>query len=160
MKKNIFTIIGLVIAVAFWIFESSIHYFVFEETSFELIPTEINEMWMRLFILLMIVLFGVFADSFSRKLVAKEKQLEATHIYESMLMATHHILNNLLNQMQLFRLEASKSKDFNHKIIQYFDVAVKEASDLIEKLSKVENISGENIFASVDPNKPKTPSNH
>ncbi|MCK4837315.1 MAG: hypothetical protein KAS94_00855 [Desulfobulbaceae bacterium] len=159
MKKNIFTIIGLVVAVSYWIFESSMHYFVFNGTSFELMPAEINEIWMRLCVLLIIVLFGVFADVFSRKLVAKEKQLEATHIYESMLRATHHILNNLLNQMQLFKLEASKSKDFDRKIINYFDISVNEASDLIEELSKVENITRESIVTSVDPNKPKIPSN-
>ena len=53
--------------------------------------------------------------------------------------------------MQLFRMEAVKSNDFNQEIIKYYDTAIEEASDLIERLSHVDNICEDEICASVDP---------
>ncbi len=98
------------------------------------------------------VLLSYLSYLLTKKLLIKEKQLEATHIYNSMLHATHHILNNLLNQMQLFKMEAVDSKDFKQDMISTFDTAIDQASDLIDRLSSLENITGQDIWASVDPN--------
>lgn len=146
-----FAIIGLSVALLFWFFDSAVHYYVYGETAFEIIPDDLNELWMRVMIVILVVSFGIFADHFSKKLIIKEKELKAARIYNSMLYATHHILNNLLNQMQLVKLEAQESKDFNQDIIKYYDNAINEAKDLIDKLSSVEDITGANIWASVDP---------
>ena len=154
-----FSIVAFFIAFVFWFFDASIHYFVYREPQFELIPDDYNELWMRVVIVLLIILFGVFADYFSRKLLITQKQLEASRIYSSMINATHHILNNLLNQMQFFKLEAQKSKDFDQEALTLYDNAINEASELIERLSKVENITEENIWASIDPNKIRDSSN-
>lgn len=151
MKKNIFTILSLFIAIAFWFIESTIHYFIYNESEFEIIPDNVNELWMRLVIIFLIILFGVFADSYRRKLVLKEKQLAAIDIYTSMLSATHHILNNLLNQTQLIKVEALKCKDFNKDIIEFYDMAFEDAMELIERLSSIEDITIENIDVSVYP---------
>ena len=153
MEKHIFTLVSCVIAFVFWFFESAMHYFAFGEVEFEFIPIDHNELWMRIIIVLLIVAFGVFASSFSRKLLIQERRLEALRIYNSMISASHHILNNLLNQMQLFRIEALKSKDFDHKIIRYFDDATDEATELIKQLSDIENITDKNIRSAMDPNK-------
>ena len=157
MKREMFTITGLIVALVFWFFDSSIHYFIYHEPEFRLIPDDFNELWMRIVIVLLIMLFGVFADYFSRKLIVKEKQLEALHIYNSMIHATHHILNNLLNQMQIIRLEALKSEDFDRELIRDYDNAINEAIGLIKKLSNVQDITDENIWASVDPGKLNNP---
>ncbi len=148
-----FSIVAFFIAFVFWFFDASIHYFVYMEPQFELIPDDFNELWMRIIIILLIILFGVFADYFSRKLLITQQQLEASRIYTSMLKASHHILNNLLNQMQYFKIEALRCKDFDQEILALYDDAIDEASELIEKLSHVENITEENIWASIDPNK-------
>ncbi len=153
MKKNMFALISLGIALLFWLFDSSLHYIFYGEPIFELIPGEFNELWMRVLISVLIVLFGVFADNFTKKLIIKEKELQTAHIYNSMIYATHHILNNLLNQMQLVKYEAQNSKDFDQNIIKHYDNCINEAKDLVEKLSSVKEITGDNIWASVDPNK-------
>jgi len=160
MKNRIFSIVALVLAVVFWFFDSSVHYFVFEEPQFELIPDEINELWMRSTIALLVILFGVFADYFSKKIARAQKQLEAMRIYDSMIYATHHILNNLLNQMQLFRIEALRSKDFDKDVIELYDRAIGEASGLIERLSEIEDISEGSIKASVSPGAGKNLPDH
>ncbi|MFT5219141.1 MAG: putative membrane protein [Planctomycetota bacterium] len=151
MKKRKYSIVAFIIACMFWFLDASIHYFVYGEPQFEFIPDDINEFWMRTVIVLLVILFGIYADYSTRKLLIKEKQLEATRIYDSMIYASQHILNNLLNQMQLFKLEALKSDDFDREIIDLYDSAIDEATDLIQKLSQVENITDENIWASVDP---------
>ena len=151
MKKNIFTILGLFIGLAFWLIDSVIHYFIYNELEFEFIPQDGNELWMRMVIVLLLFVFGIFADSYSQKLAIEEKQSEALGIYNSMLGATHHILNNLLNQTQLIKVEALKSKDFNKDVIKSYDVAFDSALDLIKRLSSIEDVSINNIDMSVYP---------
>ena len=151
MKKREYSIVAFVIAMTFWFLDASVHYFVYDESQFEFIPSDFNELWMRAVIVLLVILFGIYADSSTRALLIKEKQLEATRIYNSMIYASQHILNNLLNQMQLFKMEALKSNDFDREIIKLYDNTIDEAANLIQRLSQVENITGENIWASVDP---------
>lgn len=138
MNNKIFTIAGFILALIFWLFESLVHYLIFEESQFEFFPGELNELWMRIVIVLLIMVFGIFADFFIDRTL--HKQLEVARTYSSMLYASRHILNNLLNQMQLFKLEALKTKDFDREIINLYDNSIKEASDLIDTLSKIEVI--------------------
>ena len=160
MKNRMFSIIAFIIALVFWFSDSLIHYFLYSESTFEMIPDDFNELWMRTVIILLILLFGVFTDNYSRKMVIVQKQLEANRIYKSMTHATHHILNNLLNQMQIVKLEALKCDDFDKNIINMYDSAINEASNLISSLSQVKNISEESIWASIDPNNIKNAPNN
>lgn len=151
MRKIKYSIAAFFIAFTFWFFDASIHYFIYSEPQFEFIPNNFNELWMRVVIILLLIFFGIYADFSTRKLIIKEKQLEAARIYDSMKSSSQHILNNLLNQMLLFKLEALKSDDFDKEIIGLFDNAIEEATDLVQRLSQVEHITSENIWASVDP---------
>lgn len=146
MKNKIFTIAAFEMAIFFWILESAIHYFGFEEQRFELIPGEINELWMRLVIVFLIMMLGVFADSFISRIL--HKQMEVARVYNSLIQASSHTLDNLLNQMRLFKLEAEASKDFNRDVIKYYDNSIKQASDLIERLSSVDKALSEGTHGS------------
>lgn len=77
MKNRTFSIAAFFIAFIFWFFDASIHYFVYREPQFELIPNDFNELWMRIVIVLLLIIFGIFADYYSRKLLISQKQLEA-----------------------------------------------------------------------------------
>ena len=160
MKKSKYTISALLLALVFWFFDSFVHYFIYREPEFEFFPSDFNELWMRVAIVMLLVLFGMYADYSARKLLIKEKQLEAVRIYKSMIYASHHILNNLLNQMQIVKMEALNSKDFDKQFITYYDEAFNEATELIKKLSEVDHITEENIWASVDPDKITKASNN
>lgn len=153
MKRYAFTLTALAIALVFWFFDASVHYLFYDETEFEFIPSDFNELWMRVVIETLIIVFGLFSDYYSNRLVKQQQQLEAVKIYDSMLRASHHILNNLLNQMQLIRMEASRCQDFDSKVLKHYDNAIDEASNLIQRLSAIEKITDENILASVDPDK-------
>ena len=149
MKNKMFTIAACVTALVFWFFDSTVHHFLYKEPEFEFIPDDFNELWMRAVIVLLIMLFGIFSDYFINKIMYKEKQLEVVYVYNAMIYASHHILNNLLNQMRLFRMEALRSKDFDRDVINLYDNAIKEASDLMDTLSKVKDASEESIYAPV-----------
>jgi hypothetical protein len=151
MKKYIYSIIGCFVAVSFWFIESLVHYYIFEEGVFKIIPSRINELWMRTALAYLTIFFGIFADFHTRKMLKKEKQLEALKIYRTTVLATHQILNNLLNQMQLFKIQLLRDNNVDKKTIDRYDGALKDASGLIEKLSSIEEISKENIEESVRP---------
>ncbi len=165
MKNRMFSLIAFVVASIIWMAESAVHFFIHDEPHFEFIPADLNELWMRVVIILLIIAFGIFADSFSRKLVATahqeeaiEKQEEAIKVYRSTMDATHHILNNLLNQIQLLKMTALETENFDQEAIELFDQSIDEASNLIDRLSHVENVTAENIWASVDPQQIANPS--
>ena len=138
MRKRIFTIVAIGLALIFWFFDSTVHYFIYGEPEFELIPSDFNELWMRIVIISLILLFGIFADYFTHQIMYKQKQLEVAHIYGSLIHASRDVLDNLLIQMRLFKIEANKSQDFDPNIIGYFDNAIQQLSELVATLSKVE----------------------
>ena len=153
MRLRKYTIIALFISTLFWFSDSFIHYFIYNETEFEIIPSDLNELWMRTSIILLLIVFGSYIDYSISKLLKKERQLEAARIYKSMVFATHHILNNLLNQMQLVKIEASECKDFNPKTLELYDSTINEAKSLINKLSDIRSITDQDIVASIQPSK-------
>lgn len=143
IKSRMFTIATLAMALVFWFFDAVIHHFVYGEPEFEYIPSDLNELWMRTVIVIMILLFGMFADYFTNKIMFKEKQLEVAHVYSAMLQANQHILSNIINQMELFKLEAKKSTDFDRDVIELYDNTIKEASDLVDTLARLRHLSGD-----------------
>ena len=143
MKKKMFTVVAILLALVFWFFDASVHYFIYNEPQFELVPNDINELWMRAVIVSLIILFGVFSDHFTQKIMHRQKQLEVAHIFGSLIHANRDVLDNLLKQMKLFRMEAQKSQDFDRDVIKYYDNAIEQASDLVVTLLKVEQALNE-----------------
>ena len=150
MKNKMLTIVASLISVGFWFFDSSVHYFLYDEPNFEFIPSEFNELWMRVVIVSLILLFGIFGDYFTNSIVMREKQLEVARTYNGMIQASLHILVNVLNQMQLFKLEAQKSKDFDREVIKFYDNAIDEASNLVESLSRLQDVTERTIGPSLE----------
>lgn len=52
-------LLSIILAFAFWLADSCIHYFLYREPAFQLIPQDINELWMRMVIFLLILGMGV-----------------------------------------------------------------------------------------------------
>ena len=153
LKKKVFTIAAIIVGTLFWFFDASIHYFVYGEPEFEYIPTDVNEFWMRVVIVGLLLLFGMFADYFTNRIMLKEKQLEVVYVYNAMLDANHHILNNVINQMKLFKMEAMRSKDFDREVISLYDNTIREATELIDTLSKVKDVSDKGVLEPLETEK-------
>ena len=80
-----------------------------------------------------------------------QTELEKKEIYVSMARAAQHVLNNLLNQLQLFKLAADQSSDFDRNILDMYDGVTNEAAELIERLASVKELNDKNIMGSVAP---------
>ena len=145
MKNKMLTIAASLLSCVFWLFDSSVHYFFYGEPGFEFIPNNFNELWMRIVIILLIMILGVSGDYFTNNIVMREKQLEVARAYNGMMQASLHILVNVLNQMQLFKLEAQKSKDFDQEVIKFYDNAIDEASNLVDTLSRLQDVTERTI---------------
>jgi len=65
MKNKGMIFLGVAFATGYWPLESAIHAYVFHTCSFteSILPTDANEIWMRLVIISMFLSFGVFAQS-------------------------------------------------------------------------------------------------
>ena len=149
MDRYKFSLLGLGLACFSWFAESVIHRFVYAEQFFEIVPSDVNEFLMRLSIVVLIVGFGVFADNRARRIRATER--EKRDVYVATVRSTQHILNNLLNQLQLAFLDLEKEHCLESETRKLLEKSIREGKEQVERLSSVSDISGESIEESVRP---------
>ena len=141
--KFFFTKMAFPFALSFWLLDSLIHYFVYGEFEFEIIPSDFNELWMRCIIFILLMIFGLFADYHTNKII--NKNIEKRDVYITMLAATKHILNNFLQGMRLFRDIADTSKEIDKDIIKLFDKSIDDAVKQINSFDEIEELNKESI---------------
>jgi hypothetical protein len=75
-KKYSMIWLGISFATIYWIIEALIHVLAFGKSNFlqQLIPNEINEVWMRSFTSLLIISFGYYAHLQMNKIVKSNKE--------------------------------------------------------------------------------------
>jgi hypothetical protein len=149
MNRHKFSLLALGLAFVYWFAESVIHRFVYAEQFFEVVPSDGNELLMRLLIILLIVAFGFFADNRARKI--KETEQEKQEVYVATVRSTQHILNNLMNQLQLAFLDLEKEHCLESETRKLLEKSIREGKEQVERLSSVSEISGESIEKSVRP---------
>jgi hypothetical protein len=130
----------------YWLLDSVIHKYIYSEMTFELIPADINELWMRIIIVLLLLLIGLGADKHIKMIMEKEDEKQV--IFNATINSTQHILNNLLNQMQFFKLVAEESNTFDDEMLELYDQSLSNGKMLVERLSSVEVLTEENIHDS------------
>jgi len=119
------------------------------EEEFEFIPGEVNELWMRSLIMVLILIFGFYIDYSTKRLIRKGQ--EKLEVFQSTVLAIQHVLNNYLHKMQIYRSKIKKCDNISEQDITHFNELVKEATASIKKLSKVTTIEPKEIIKSVDP---------
>ncbi|MDH3907438.1 MAG: hypothetical protein OEU83_00260 [Gammaproteobacteria bacterium] len=140
---------GIGLAVVYWFAESVIHRFVYAEEFFEVVPSDANEFWMRLLIIALIVSFGVFAGNRARKI--KETEREKHEVFVATVRSTQHILNNLMNQLQLAFFDLEKERRLESETRNLLEKSIREGKEQVERLSSVSDINSESIEESVKP---------
>jgi len=70
-KKHSFLKLAISFALLYWLIESLVHYFWYGELAFEVIPSDTNELWMRVSIFILLAVFSLFADYQSKKSIEK-----------------------------------------------------------------------------------------
>ena len=149
MARHIFKLLSFMIAGFFWIAESLIHYLFFGAPDIDVVPVDANEMWMRVVIVVLMLIFGTYIDHYMA--VIRKKEREKVEIYEAMIYTSHNILNNFLNQMQYVKLRIDQCEDLDPQALVAFDAIVEEASGHIRQLERVPSLTKEEIKASVKP---------
>ena len=149
MDRHKFTVLGLGLALIYWVAESIIHRFVYAEEFFEVVPSDVNEFWMRMLIIVLIVGFGIFADNRARKIKASEQEKHA--VFVATVRSTQHILNNLLNQLQLAFYDLEKEGCLESETRKLLERSIREGKEQVERLSAVSDINTEAIEQSVRP---------
>ncbi len=140
---------AIIVAALYWVAESSVHRFVFAEETFELLPSNINELGMRIIIVVLLVSFGIFGDAWSRRLVTKED--EKRQIFIATVGSTQHILNNLLNQIHVVFLQMDDEYRVDAKTRDMLKRSLEDAQAQVERLSAVTKLDEEAIRESVAP---------
>ena len=138
-NKHFFLKVAIPFAFSYWMLDSLIHYFIYGELDFEFFPADIDELWMRLVIFVLLITFGIFADYHTNKISLKN--IEKDEVYKTMLNATNHILNNFLQKMMIFRDAANKSKDIDKTIPETYDRVI---NDTVLQIKNLENIKTPN----------------
>mgnify|MGYP005994538341 CR=1 FL=1 len=154
MKNYIITFIGAVLATSILLITLIFDIDLFEAAialleGFE--EFEVDE------IIIPALIFLVFTFIDLNKRQKKQKiELEKIKIYEAMMSSTHHILNNFINQILLFKITAEKTPGFNPKVLALYDQIHKDATTQIEALGNISEINEKSIHASVAPKDSET----
>ena len=149
MDRHKFSLMALGLALVYWFAESVIHRFVYREAFFEFLPSDQNEFSMRLLIILLIIGFGFFADNRARKIRKSEQEKHA--VYVATVRSTQHILNNLMNQLQLAFLDLEKEHCLESETRRLLERSIREGKEQVERLSSVSEVTSESIEDSVRP---------
>jgi hypothetical protein len=143
------SIAGL-IAALFWMADSLIHLFLTREGVFEVIPSNFNELLIRILIAILIIGFGIYVD------YATAKQVEAVEKgKQKAVKETRKKFSDFLRKAQDFELEARKLRGMDKDILTSFTDSIHEARDHLEDVG---DKSAENIRVPVkDPVRFKIP---
>lgn len=149
MKKYTFTVIGALLSASILIYTLVNDFDLFEQSLVYLHALEIfeiDEFIIPAVILVLCALFDMFRWRKEHK-VEREK----IKIYKAMMSSTHHVLNNFLNQMQLFKITAEATPDFDPEILGFYDQIMNDASAQIDALGSITKIDEISIHDSVAP---------
>lgn len=85
--------------------------------------------------------------------IRHKNEQEKEKIYLATIHGAQHVTNNLLNELQLVKLEIEKHPDFDKDVDSMFDDMLAESAKLMKQLSDVEQIDENAIKESVYPKK-------
>ena len=147
MKKYKFTVVIAIVAALYWVAESLIHIFIFMDRESAFLPKDINELWMRSGIVVLMIAFGIYADIQTGKLLAKEQ--EKREVFVATVSSTQHILNNLLNQMQLVLTNKDGVNALDDETRKLLKQALIEGKEQVIRLSSVTEMDEATIRKSI-----------
>jgi hypothetical protein len=149
MKHYQWTLFGIGIAISLLVLV-----IVFDLDIFEFFLTflhslerfEVDEFILPLLIILICLAIDFFKIQ-RRRVIEYEK----VRIYKAMLASAHHVLNNFLNQIQLFKITAESTPNFDTEVLEIFDSVIDEAANQIKALGSINSVDETTIRKSVAP---------
>lgn len=103
------------------------------------------------FIVPFIVTVIAFLTDVIRKNTVAMVEVEKAKIYKAMVFSVQHIMNNFLNQMQLFKMTADTTPNFDPRVLAMYDGVINDAKAQIAAISAVTDMKAAIILTSVKP---------
>ncbi len=147
MNKYKLTLIGLVLSVFIYVTTTIFELDLFEHFKEFLLNIEQFELDE---IIIPITIFFIFlyfdAHRRNKKILIENAKL---NIYKAMLSSSHHILNNFVYQMDIFKITAEDTPGFDAQILSFYEDIISNTSHQINSLSNLETIDEFSIRTSV-----------
>ncbi|NTV14566.1 MAG: hypothetical protein HGA96_11665 [Desulfobulbaceae bacterium] len=149
LRKYKYTLSALLVALAIPLIGGTYHYFAEGASSFHYLPQTTHDRRMALTISTILLALGFITDRKTRLLLAHEE--EKRRIFISAVGASQHILNNFLNNMLYFQLQAKESQALDEKTLKLYDEVIHDAAEQLKKLGEISEISEKSIRDAVFP---------
>ena len=159
LTKTNYSFIGLLIALIYWFADSTIHYFLYNEESFEWVPSDFNELWMRTLIFLLFIGFGAYAQEKKKMQLRflREQEVAQEQFKESIQKLVNEmddlsqqlyvqmdskeiIINKLIASLDDIRNAAEKTDGIPDEFLILVNKVVSEAADKIQALCELNNM--------------------
>ncbi len=147
MNNYKLTLIGLVVSILFYVTTIFLELDLFEQiivflSSFDYF--KLDEI-----IIPVLIFFGFFVLDTWRNNKKVQVENAKLNIYKAMLSSSHHILNNFMYQMDIFKITAEDTPGFDEKVLSFYEDIVDNASHQIDSLSSLTTIDEFSIKTSV-----------
>ncbi len=147
MNKYKLTCIGLVLSIFIYVIAIVLELKLFEKIITLLASIEQFE-FDEIIIPLLVFFVFLFIDTQQN---AKKVKMENAklNIYKAMLSSSHHILNNFIYQMDIFKITAEDTPGFDVKVLAFYEDIISNAAHQINSLSNLTTIDEFSIRTSV-----------
>ncbi|WP_438712445.1 hypothetical protein ACSTS3_08915 [Aquimarina muelleri] len=149
INKYKYILIGLIIAITGYTYTLLINWDIINNVNVYLSFTKKYGLDEAFFIWIFCFLFFMIlnlVESFKRKIYLQKKKA-----YLSMLDESNHMIKKLLYQLQIIRMEAKNSPNFDKQVLRMFDTSIEDAVTMLNKLSDIKKIDKDHIFKKIKP---------
>ena len=119
--------------------ESLVHFFSNGGERFDVIPTDLNEFFMRTLVVVLIIGFGIYVDYITSKHVAELE--ERKERYKATVKETNKKFSSFIEEVQNFDLEARKTRSMDKDILNSFADTIHEAKNQLARLENAGDIT-------------------
>ncbi len=98
-----------------------------------------------------VILLAFFAADLVLQERSRRIEHEKVKVYRAMVSSAHHVLNNFLNEMLLFKMTAEDIPEFDREVLDLYDKVMDDAKRQIKSLSSITKVSEDRIKESVMP---------
>lgn len=139
IKNNKIFLFSLILAFIFWVIESLLHALFFDkEMHFEIIPNEVNELWMRVIIVILILLIGFFVERYVN--LQKKIQEEKLRTLEASIVSINEVAGNTLSLMSHYCADFIKAGEADLNTIKSMKEIIDETFISLNHISELKNM--------------------
>lgn len=133
-ERQLYLLISLISVVIFWCGESLMHFAVLDHGQpFELIPSDFNELWMRILICALVVIFGLYIQrQTNKRLDVKEEKMRTL---KATMNTVHDRVGNSLFGIKMILGDGTKDNRVDEAIYRRVVAVIDETVEELQTLS-------------------------